>query len=478
VRRYAVMMLCSIFLIAAGCQAAEAGTATSGGSAPPSTGWGTSEPVPGLAALTIAQGNSGINAISCTGPGNCTAGGFYQANPSGRSEGFVVRQVNGTWGNAEPVPGLAALNQGGAQVSSISCPSRGNCAATGYYTKSISSGGASFTAGFVVSQVNGTWGQATEIPGLTAYYQGHPLAQSSTISCGSAGNCVAGGYQWVTVANRNHMQAFLVSQVNGVWGKARAVTGAGPITSVSCPSAGNCTAVGGRVLAEVNGTWGKAIQLKVNGVAAVLSSVTCTTAGNCVAVGKLGSAAGLATQTAGSWGGLHSVEGTAVLKKGQGAIFTSISCAKTGLCTAAGYAYRSMEEGSSTREYAAGFLITSGTSHWSSPQLIPGMSALSKDGYNVVTAASCSLPVNCAVGGAFSISPYNPDGSGPGQAFVASKVGGKWDKALDVTTSLGNQGPPQISAMSCPRVKKCTAGGIYYLDYGQQQAFVVSQAGS
>src|SRR3984957_14024926 len=217
------MVSCSMFLIAAGCQAAGASTVAGGGT-PPSTGWGTTELVPGLAALTVAQGNSGINAISCTGPGSCTAGGFYQAIPSGRSEGFVVRQVNGTWGSAEPVPGLAALNQGGAQVNSISCPSRGNCAATGFYTSAISSGGAVLTAGFVVDQVNGTWGQATEIPGLATYFQGSPLAQASTISCGSAGNCVAGGYQWVTVGSTNHQQAFLTSEVNGVWGKARKVT--------------------------------------------------------------------------------------------------------------------------------------------------------------------------------------------------------------------------------------------------------------
>ena len=43
----------------------------------------------------------------------------------------------GTWGSASEVPGLAALNAGGnAQISSMSCASVGNCGAGGSYTDS------------------------------------------------------------------------------------------------------------------------------------------------------------------------------------------------------------------------------------------------------------------------------------------------------------------------------------------------------
>src|SRR5690348_5645058 len=42
---------------------------------------------------------------------------------------------NGTWGRAQAVPGLAALNRGGdAQVSSVSCARAGECSAGGFYT--------------------------------------------------------------------------------------------------------------------------------------------------------------------------------------------------------------------------------------------------------------------------------------------------------------------------------------------------------
>jgi hypothetical protein len=41
----------------------------------------------------------------------------------------------GTWGTAQEVPGAAQLNQGGfAMLNSVSCGSVGNCSAGGYYT--------------------------------------------------------------------------------------------------------------------------------------------------------------------------------------------------------------------------------------------------------------------------------------------------------------------------------------------------------
>jgi hypothetical protein len=50
------------------------------------------------------------------------------------NQGFVVSEKNGVWGRAVEVPGLAALNKGGnAGVGSVSCASPGTCAAGGSY---------------------------------------------------------------------------------------------------------------------------------------------------------------------------------------------------------------------------------------------------------------------------------------------------------------------------------------------------------
>ena len=48
----------------------------------------------------------------------------------------MVSQKNGVWGRATEVPGLAALNKGGnASISSVSCAPPGRCTAGGSYTE-------------------------------------------------------------------------------------------------------------------------------------------------------------------------------------------------------------------------------------------------------------------------------------------------------------------------------------------------------
>jgi hypothetical protein len=61
---------------------------------------------------------------------------------------MVVTETNGTWGTAEEVPGIAALNRGGvAGIASVSCGSAGECSAGGPYKDSSGR-----VQAFVVSQ--------------------------------------------------------------------------------------------------------------------------------------------------------------------------------------------------------------------------------------------------------------------------------------------------------------------------------------
>jgi len=48
----------------------------------------------------------------------------------------VVSQVNGTWHTAIEVPSTATLHRGGAKLLWLSCGSAGNCSAGGQYTDS------------------------------------------------------------------------------------------------------------------------------------------------------------------------------------------------------------------------------------------------------------------------------------------------------------------------------------------------------
>src|SRR5262249_59993012 len=81
--------------------------------------WGRAIAVPGLAALNTGR-NADVLSVSCAAPGSCAAGGFYQGHGK---HGFVVSESNGRWRQAIEVPGLKALNTGGSQVSEVACAS-------------------------------------------------------------------------------------------------------------------------------------------------------------------------------------------------------------------------------------------------------------------------------------------------------------------------------------------------------------------
>jgi hypothetical protein len=130
---------------------------------PAAVSWGKAIEVPGLAVLNKG-GFAGVVSVSCASAGNCAAGGGY-SDRHGNGQGFVAAERNGVWGRAVEVPGLAAGNTSiaGARVDSVSCGSAGNCAAGGYYPDRHGN-----TQGFVVSERNGRWGTGIEVPGLAA----------------------------------------------------------------------------------------------------------------------------------------------------------------------------------------------------------------------------------------------------------------------------------------------------------------------
>jgi hypothetical protein len=483
--------LCAALAIAACATAGHAATSDEAQSAvslsawartPAASSWGKAGQVPGLAALAGA-GDSGLNTLSCASPGNCSAGGFYQQ--TSRSEAFVVSQVHGRWTKAETVPGIVALNKNGkAGLTSVSCSSPGNCSAGGYYTSGHYAGGhAAKTSAFVVDEITGAWGAAREVPGLATLNTGGQAGISS-VSCTSPGNCSAGGsYGTATGPACCTYHGFVVSEVKGVWGTARGVPGTAGVNAVSCASAGNCGAAGVRVLSEVNGVWTPARKVATpkgsTFGAARIYVISCAAKGACSAGGIGGKEARsvVVSQAGGVWGTARVVPGTTTLMtKSKSSLFSTLSCTSAGNCTGGGYAFRSMPEGSSTREFAVPYLVRQRAGVWGRAQLVPGIGALSKNGYATISAVSCPSAGSCAAAGGYTTSSYNPDGSGPGQAFVLIETNGRWGVPRDVTSSLGNDGPAAFAGLSCPAKDGCSAAGNYW--HGQQQrAFVISQAG-
>jgi hypothetical protein len=147
--------------------------------------WGTARVLPGAAALNQG-GRAQVNSVSCSSPGNCSVGGWY-TDSSRRTQAFIVSEVRGTWHAALEVPGTAALNKAFAQVSSVSCASAGNCSAGGWYTDS-----SDLVQPFVVSEVNGGWHNAVKVPGIATLNRGGDAVINS-VSCASAGTCSAVG---------------------------------------------------------------------------------------------------------------------------------------------------------------------------------------------------------------------------------------------------------------------------------------------
>ena len=374
-----------------------------------------------------------VLSISCRSAGDCTAGGTFR-DRAGNQQAFVVSETKGAWGKAIEVPGSGRLNVAGdASVESVSCTSPGNCGAGGFYALPLSPTAPSQQP-FVVTERNGTWGQAIKVLGL-----GNDVVESdvASVSCTSAGNCGAGG--GAEDFSSETSSPFAVSQVNGHWQKAVILHGTVPLNGgapagvlqVSCPSAGNCGAAGifsdrantqAFVASEVGGHWQRAIKVALNvGPLAQANSVSCTSPGNCGAVGYYSSSrldiqAFAVSQDHGRWQRAIEIPGIAALNAGGNAHANSVSCGSAGNCSAGGFY-------TDHRNRSQAFVVREIGGHWLKAIEVPGTAALNAGGDAQVTWISCASAGNCAAGGSYQ------DRSGHQQAFVVSQVNGHWHTA-------------------------------------------------
>jgi hypothetical protein len=435
----AVWGLAFIAVLAAACGSSPAGSPGS---------WGRAVEVPGLAALHMRLAE--VTSVSCGSAGDCAAGGT----------GFVAVERDGRWGRAVEVPGLGA-----AEVDSVSCALEGSCAAGGSYTDRRG-----FPQGFVTVGRDGRWGQAVTVPG--------PV---SSVSCPSAGNCAAVG---VYSARRGHSPVFVVSLRDGRWGAAVEVPGLGAldkgaagaeVTSVSCGSAGNCAAGGdytdrrgigqGFVAVERNGRWGPAVEVPglgalnkggnaQNQMGAQVTSVSCGSAGDCAAGGGYWDSRGhsqgfVVSLQDGRWGTAVELPGLA------DAWVYSVSCGRAGTCAAGG----------------AGFVAIERHGAWGRAVQLPRLAALGAVGQGVVLSVSCGPAGTCAAGG------YYTDRRHHEQGFVAVERHGAWGPAVEVPglAALNAGGNAGVSSVSCAPAGTCAAGGSYTDRRHHEQGFVVSQ---
>jgi len=373
---------------------------------------------------------------ACSSAGNCVAVGRFN-NAAGGYEAFTQTQTNGSWATAVPATFGANVQNPipAANLFSVSCSSAGNCVAAGVFTNAT--GG---YEAFTQTQTNGSWATAVPATFGANVQNSSPDAYFSSISCPSAGNCVAAGA--FTNADGDY-EAFTQTQTNGSWAIAVPATfGAnvqdtseyGLLNSISCPSVGNCVAVG---------------QFR-------------TIAGNYVAFTQ--------TQTNGNWAtATQATFGANVQNAAPNSFFDSVFCSSVGNCVAGGR-FLNVTGG------LEAFTQTQTNGSWASAVPVTfGANVQDTMEYGWLKSVSCSSAGNCVGAGWFR----NP--AGDTEAFTQTQTNGNWATAVPVTFGANVQSTRPDSYLfstSCSSAGNCTAAGMFKNAAGNYEAFTQSITGS
>lgn len=422
--------------------------------------WGQATGVTFPGGVQNASPNSILFSVSCPSAGNCVAVGRFK-NVTGGYEGFTVTSSGGTWGTAQVVAFAGGVQNATANttVRDVSCASVGNCVAVGDFRNA----GGDFEA-FTVKSSGGTWGNAAPVTFAGGVQNATPDGYLWSVSCGAVGECVAGGY--FKLANTNSA-AFTVTLSGGTWADGRPVAFAGGVQdatspfdfvqSVSCPSAGNCVAGGYFVNAAghnqpftatlTNGTWANAAPVVFDASVvqsaspnAKIYAVSCSSVGNCAATGTFRNANGddevfVMASTNGTWADATAIAFDAGIQNTTpDARPYTVSCGSAGNCVAGGY-FRNASFG-----YEA-FTVTLNGGTWETARPVEfangvqgGLAAREAR----AAAVSCSSAGNCTVVG------YVKNAAGEYGTFAASLV----DNTPPTTTTTSTTVAPTTSVVA------------------------------
>ncbi len=224
-----------------------------------------------------------LSAISCTSINSCVAAG-YDIDASGDDHALFETLSDGTWTPATSADPPDATN---VFVKGIQCSSTTSCLAVGFWGPNDN-----LTESPRLETLSGTtWTEST---------LGDAGDLLTSLSCPSAGSCMAVGYGTGGVG----VQGITETLTDGVWTRGLlplpAGTGGNGITGVSCPSTiASCVAVGGYrqppsagipdALVETldNGTWTPTIGIDPSTGYVVPAAVACPTIETCVGVGAM-----------------------------------------------------------------------------------------------------------------------------------------------------------------------------------------------
>jgi hypothetical protein len=374
------------------------------------------------AALNVG-GDAQIVAISCPSAGSCTAIGNYTDQISAVHT-FVINQVNGTWGFPTEVPDYTTLAlDDDSQMLELSCTSSTTCVGLGSYANHL----AGVAQPIIYNETNGVWSTPVEAQGAAAFNT-DGLAVPGGLDCTSATTCVAGGDLVNVLATGADVEPFLLDETNGVWGPVEAISGVAALsredeaslTALSCGSDGDCAAGGdylntsgqsqAYIVTEQGGVWGSATQLFAtqllgSGLSNTLNSIACPSAGDCNAIGAFADAQGnsqpyVVAESNHNWSLAAEIPGVQGLNESAGSTLTELACSAVGECTAGG----TYIDGSNDTQ---AFLVNEASGSWSTPIEVPGSATLNKGGDAAISEVSCSGDGSCGVQGIYTDAGQN-----------------------------------------------------------------------
>lgn len=329
------------------------------------TAWSVqSPPSPSGASLTT------LNGVACATASACEAGGDYQLTSQSPTLTALAEAWNGSvWTTQHAATPAAAVSN---TLNAVSCTSADLCEAVGSATDNSGN-----TVG-LAEVWNGTAWKIQSLP-QPAEASDSVRADLRGVSCTSATFCEAVGYSAATPGAGAWVW-------NGTSWTAQAITGS-VLTAVSCASADFCTAVTSGGDATVwNGTSWSAQSATASGFTG-LSSVSCPSAGFCAAVGLGPSGDSAETWNGSSW----TAQATPTPAGGSSLALNAVSCTTASFCETAGWYFNSSFEQLTVAEEWNG-------TTWAA-QTTPNPSASTDNSLNGVwcTSASSCTSVGFAV---------------------------------------------------------------------------------
>jgi hypothetical protein len=453
----------------------------SGALASANANWGT-----GVQAVLPADAGSqpfvALNSVSCVSAGECGAAGRY-FDSLGGGEGLLLTETAGVWGAGVEVslPANAAANPG-AFVGSVSCASAGDCSAVGGYTDSSGD-----FEGLLLTETGGVWATGVEAS-LPANAGSQPNVSLSSVSCASAGDCTAAG----RYTDGSGSEGLLLTETAGVWATGveaalPANAGSQPavvLNSVSCVSAGDCGAAGvytdssgdseGLLLTERAGVWATGVEasLPANAAAnpsAFVGSVSCASAGDCSAVGVYTDSSGhaqglLLTETSGTWA--TGVQAPLPANAGSQPFvdLNSVSCASAGNCAAVG-------DYADSSDHDRGLLLTETAGVWATGVQAPLPANAAADPGVDLSSVSCASAGDCSAAGDYG------DSSGHVQGLLLTDTAGVWAAGVEASLPANAAADPDaaVGSVSCASAGECAAVGAYD-DSSSHQGLLLSAA--